>query len=238
VDRAHRKERSLAFFLLFLIVFSFQISVESLASPTISVARTKSLNTRHSVLPAASTDNSRSSPMSIFANDLVEKEVASSSPHIVFPGGGIFFYYQAGLVSFLRESGYDLSNCTFAGASAGALTATLTATDVDFYEATDLALKMAAKAGVWDRSAGLQGIWGPMIEDWLDTLLPPSIDPIQGRVTLLVTPVPSFGKTKISEFNDRTDLIKCNMASVHLVSHWMRSSYPNASILHAHHFTH
>jgi hypothetical protein len=142
----------------------------------------------------------------------------SSYPHIVFPGGGIFFYYQAGVVNYLRENGYDLSNCNFAGASAGALTATLTAADVDFYEATDLALGMAAKAGVWDRTAGLQGIWGPMIEEWLDALVPLTIDSIQDRVTLLVTPVPSFGKTKIFQFFDRADLIQCNMASVHLVS--------------------
>ena len=136
---------------------------------------------------------------------------------IVFPGGGIFFYYQAGLINFLRER-YDLSTCSFAGASAGALTATLTAADVDFFEATDLALKMAADAGVWDRSGGLQGIWGPMIEEWLDALLPESIDTLQDRITLLVTPIPSFGKKKISRFQNKQDLIKCNMASVHLVS--------------------
>ncbi len=141
----------------------------------------------------------------------------ASATHIVFPGGGIFFYYQAGLVNFVRER-YDLSSCTFAGASAGALTATLTAADVDFFEATDLALKQAADAGVWDRSSGLQGIWGPLIEEWLDELLPESIDALQDRITLLVTPIPTFGKTKISRFQNRKDLIKCNMASVHLVS--------------------
>jgi len=140
-----------------------------------------------------------------------------TSTRIVFPGGGIFFYYQAGLVNFLRE-GYDLSSCTFSGASAGALTATLTAADVDFFEATELALKLAADAGVWDRTGGLQGIWGPMIEEWLNELLPASIEPLQDRITLLVTPVPSFGKTKVSRFKDKKDLIKCNMASVHLVS--------------------
>jgi hypothetical protein len=139
------------------------------------------------------------------------------STHIVFPGGGIFFYYQAGLVTFLRENNYDLASCSFSGASAGALTATLTATDVDFYKATDLALSMAADAGVWDRRSGLQGIWGPMIEEWLNTLLPASIDSIEGRLTLLVTPVPSFGKLKVSNFLDRNELIQCNMASVHLV---------------------
>jgi hypothetical protein len=141
----------------------------------------------------------------------------SDGSHLIFPGGGIFFYWQAGVVSYLREEGYDLSSCSFSGASAGALTATLATAEVDFYEATDLALKLAADAGVWDRSKGLQGIWGPMIEEWLDTLLPASIDGIEGRLSLLVTPIPSFGKTKISSFLDKKDLIECNMASIHLV---------------------
>ena len=35
---------------------------------------------------------------------------------------------------------------------------------------------------------------------------------------LTVTPIPSFGKKKISSFMDKNDLIRCNMASVHLVS--------------------
>ena len=157
------------------------------------------------------------------------KSIDTSSPsrsntRIVFPGGGIFFYYQAGLVNFLRE-GYDLSTCSFSGASAGALTATLTAADVDFYEATELALKLAADSGVWDRSGGLQGIWGPLIEEWLDSLLPTSIESLEDRITLLVTPIPSFGKTKVSSFEDRNDLIRCNMASVHLVSKYQICIY-------------
>lgn len=148
-------------------------------------------------------------------SECIDTSSSFSTTHIVFPGGGIFFYYQAGLVNFLRER-YDLSTCTFSGASAGALTATLTAADVDFCEATDLALKLAENAGVWDRTGGLQGIWGPLIEEWLDSLLPTCIDTLQDRITLLVTPIPSFGKTKISRFENRKDLIHCNMASVHL----------------------
>lgn len=31
-----------------------------------------------------------------------------------------------------------------------------------------------------------------------------------------MTPVPSFGKSRVSEFVDKDDLIRCNMASVHL----------------------
>jgi hypothetical protein len=143
---------------------------------------------------------------------------SSSPPHLVFPGGGIFFYWQAGAVSYLREHGYNLTSVTAAGASAGALTATLTATGVDFYQATELALDMADQAGVWDRSGGLQGIWGPMIHDWLDELLPDNaVERVEdGRLSLLVTPLPMFGKQKVNSFKDRNDLIRCNMASVHL----------------------
>lgn len=109
--------------------------------------------------------------------------LTSSSTHFVFPGGGIFFYWQAGVVSYLREQGYDLGDITLAGASAGALTATLTASDVDFYDATQLALDLAEEAGVWDRRGGLQGVWGPIIERWLDELLPCNvIDKIGNRV--------------------------------------------------------
>jgi len=128
------------------------------------------------------------------------------------------FYWKAGVVTYLREQGYDLSTVQLSGASAGALTATLTATDVDFYQATDLALKMAADAGVWDRSGGLQGIWGPLIYDWLDELLPDdSVERVNERLSLLVTPVPNLlAKERISQFTDKEDLIRCNMASVHL----------------------
>lgn len=140
-------------------------------------------------------------------------------PHLIFPGGGIYFYWQAGAVTYLRENGYDLDATTMTGASAGALTATLAATNVDFYKATELALSLAADAGVWDRSGGLQGIWGPMIHDWLDELLPEdAVDRVNknARLTLLVTPVPSFGKEKVRLFRNREDLIQGNTASVHL----------------------
>lgn len=113
-----------------------------------------------------------------------------SSAHLVFPGGGLFFYWQAGVVTYLRENGYDLSQVTLSGASAGALTATLAATNVDFYQATELALKLSQEAGVWDRKGGLQGIWGPMIESWLLTLLPENCtEMVNDRVSALDTAV-------------------------------------------------
>ena len=156
----------------------------------------------------------------------------------------LFFYWQAGVVTYLREQSYNLDGVRVGGASAGALTATLTAANVDFYEATDLALRLATEAGVWDRSNGLQGIWGPLIETWLHTLLPDDVvETVNGKVRLfhrcavrsdsllltphpastvplclLLTEIPGFKKKRVDDFRSKHDLIDCNMASVHLVS--------------------
>jgi hypothetical protein len=168
-------------------------------------------------LPAAA-DLSRVSVTSIV---VPEEMVDIFSQKYTYRSGGIYFYWQAGVVCYLNEKGYDLDQCRMSGASAGALTATLAATRVNFYEATDLALTLAAKAKVWDRGLGLQGIWGPLIEEWLLALLPDEeaglmeyVD--EGRLRLLVTPIPSFGKLAISKYEDKIDLIRCNMASIHL----------------------
>jgi len=146
--------------------------------------------------------------------------IEDSAPplHLAYRGGGIFFYWQAGVITYLREQGYDLSKTSSTGASAGALTATLTACDVDFYKATDLALEMAKEAGIWDRPGGLQGIWGSLIREWLDILLPENAVAKMDEhdASLLVTPFPRLGKERICSFADRQDLIDCNMASVHI----------------------
>lgn len=43
---------------------------------------------------------------------------------------------------------------------------------------------------IWSRPLGLAGVWGAMVEDWLDELLPDEADKIcRDRVHLLVTAV-------------------------------------------------
>ena len=53
---------------------------------------------------------------------------------------------------------YHLSGVDFVGASAGALTATLAATNVDHNKALDLALTLAERDGVFKRGS-LGGVW-------------------------------------------------------------------------------
>lgn len=164
-------------------------------------------------------------PKSFSPNETKSK---SHPPHFIFPGGGLFFYWQAGAITYLREAGYDMDQVTASGASAGALTATLLATNVDFIQATELALQLSEEAGVWDRKGGLQGIWGSLIEEWLDKLLPENAsDLANNRLSILVTKIPSFGKEKVTTFQDKQDLIQCNMASVHLP--WFLNSKWTAS---------
>mmetsp|Transcript_8042 Transcript_8042/g.10302 ORF Transcript_8042/g.10302 Transcript_8042/m.10302 type:complete len:279 (-) Transcript_8042:87-923(-) len=152
----------------------------------------------------------------------------SKGTTMIFPGGGIFFYWQAGVVTYLREAGYDLSDVTFVGASAGALVATFTAADVDFEEATDLALSMCDDYGVWKRPLGLFGVWGKIVELWLDKLLhEDSLELATDRLCILLTSIPSFEKQKISFFHDKRDLIAANMASVHIP--WFMNFSPCAS---------
>ena len=104
---------------------------------------------------------------------------------------------------------------------------------------------MSDDNNIWERPLGLQGVWGSIIYDWLDTLLPDDADLLVkeevrqllfmrvcdvfdphliscaslSQLHILLTPVPSFGKSIISQFDSRKDLIQANMASVHLVSH-------------------
>ena len=137
---------------------------------------------------------------------------------IVFPGAGLFFYWQAGAVQYLREAGYDLSKVSMSGASAGAITATLAATRVDFNHATDVALRLGRDAGVWSRPLGLLGIWGDLIEQWLDEILPADAEVLanENNLSILLTSLPTLGKQRVSNFSDRNDLIRANIATIHL----------------------
>lgn len=140
---------------------------------------------------------------------------------IIFPGGGIFFYWQAGVITHLREQSYALDNqqIRLTGASAGAICATLTALDISFEDATRLALAKAREAGVWDRPLGLYGIWGNLIGEWLEELIIDDdklLSRVNEKVSLLVTEVPSFQTKKLSRFASKQDLIGANMASIHI----------------------
>ena len=92
----------------------------------------------------------------------------STRPALYFPGGGLYYWWQAGVVERLQRSDHASPVC---GASAGALAATLYKCDVDMDRARDLALELSTP--LLDRGAlGLIGRWGPVVRSWLEELLP------------------------------------------------------------------
>ena len=146
------------------------------------------------------------------------RPVVPSNPRCVyFTGAGIYYYWQAGAAKYMQEY-CDLSSLPVVGASAGALTSTLLLSGADFDEATLSAIKIAEEYQIFSNKNGLAGIWGVLIRDWLDKVLPEDIN-IENfsNMQISVTPVLPFRKTTlISDFYSRADLIDACLASCHI----------------------
>lgn len=135
---------------------------------------------------------------------------------IAFGGAGIFFWWELGCIQWLAER-YDLKRTPMVGASGGALAATLAATGVDPEKALESALRLGLEYGIWERPLGLMGIWGQIIREWLDELLPENAGTLcRDRVELIVTKLPYFQLEAYSDFESKEDLINVNMSSVHV----------------------
>jgi len=138
------------------------------------------------------------------------------TPVLSFCGGGVYFWWQLGVVKFLRER-YDLSKTNLLGASSGAIAATLTACGVSAEHALQSAMKLAKERKLLDKPLGVVGVWGKEVRDWLhDTLPQEAADMCRERVKLLVTELPFCRQMPIGRFSCRNDLINVNMASAHV----------------------
>ena len=151
-----------------------------------------------------------------------QRTATASGPVLIFPGDGIFFWWQAGAVEGLRKR-FDLSRIPVAGSSAGALSAVGIACELDMHRAMDGAFRLSAEAGVWDRGKfGLFGLWGGTLRTWLDELLPDDAHNLcNDRVHVAMKSVPHlsqpyFRTQLVGNFRSREDLISATMASVHI----------------------
>ncbi|KAL4419027.1 hypothetical protein ABPG77_010014 [Micractinium sp. CCAP 211/92] len=144
------------------------------------------------------------------------EQATATQPILSFAGGGIFFWWELGCLRYLHRN-FDLSKVQLVGASAGGLIATLAACGVDEDKAVRVAYRIAQEYGVFERPGGLAGIWGSLIREWLDELLPEDAAELcRGRVRLVVTEVPSLRLRYLEDFASKQDLIDANMTSVHI----------------------
>lgn len=89
--------------------------------------------------------------------------------------------------------------------------------------ALEVALTLSNEANVFSRGKwGLLGIWGDLIERWLEEMLPEEAAArCAGRVVLAAGAVPRvdrpwFEAELLTRFDSRRDLIEANLASIHV----------------------
>ena len=140
---------------------------------------------------------------------------------IYFTGGGIFFWWQSGFGQYWNENCQnECNNIPLIGASAGSLTAALIACNVDFYDSLDFVLKQAERERLYDRKS-LFLIWGKLIEEWLEYLLPDKL-PLQAQENLYIALSPlnvlrvGSRVELVSNFNTKSDLKSALLASCHI----------------------
>ena len=137
----------------------------------------------------------------------------------MFPGGGLYFWWQLGAVERLREEdGAPVGDVV--GASAGALAAVLYLCDVDGRAARELALDLTVESGrILGRGAwGLVGNWGPVVRRWLEELLPEDAAERCARARLLHLRRRRWRieRAAAGPFADRDDVVDAALASAHV----------------------
>lgn len=146
----------------------------------------------------------------------MELQTSKNPLWVSFAGGGIYFFWQLGALKELQER-YDLTKVPMAGASSGALVAVMAACDVDPELIFEEAYKLAVDNDIWNRKFGLLGIWGGLIREWLDRLLPENAHEMcSHRLHVIIGKAPKLDQFEVNRFDSKEDLIEAVMASAHV----------------------
>jgi hypothetical protein len=137
---------------------------------------------------------------------------------IYFRGGGIYYYWQAGACQYLRDhiDPVTLRDIPVVGASAGSLSATLLKCGVNFYDATAFVVEQAEREKVYEKGS-LLGIWGGLVREWLNAMIPDQVECSDLNLHITLTPLNPLRPTFLAnDFHDKADLIEACMGSVHI----------------------
>jgi len=146
----------------------------------------------------------------------------SGKQAVLFNGGGIFFWWQAGFCQFCLEQGFVKdaleSDVKVIGTSAGALSAALLASGADFKKAADFAIYQTKRDKIIE-SKRLAFVWGGIVEEWLTELLPNESQLLFQNTFITATPADLFKGVRqdvLSNFQSKEDVVQACMASVHI----------------------
>jgi hypothetical protein len=102
------------------------------------------------------------------------------------------------------------------GASAGSLTATFLLANADFKFASEKALELAENNKVYERKSGLAGIWGNLLKEWLEIVIPNEVTSSDfEKLHISVTP-PLKPSKLVTGFQNKSDVIEACLASCHV----------------------
>lgn len=132
------------------------------------------------------------------------------------PGAGIYFFWQLGCAQYMKDN-CDLKKLPcIVGASAGSLTAAFLLSNADLKYATQKALDLAERANVYERKSGLAGIWGVLLREWLEDVIPNDVKPEDlTKLQIAVTPTLKAPKL-VTGFQSKADLVDACLASCHV----------------------
>lgn len=165
------------------------------------------------------------------ATDVPDRRPPARPPFsLTFAEGGIFFWWQLGVANALHQQAENrcgIPCASFTGASAGAIAAVAMACGLHPEKALAKGQQLAVDNGEYNRPFPLLCTWGPLIRQWLETLLPEdAAERCSGRVGLIINPLPNLHPIRVTSFTSREDLIDCCMAAVHLP--WVLDGQPYA----------
>ncbi|EIE27184.1 hypothetical protein COCSUDRAFT_45766 [Coccomyxa subellipsoidea C-169] len=124
--------------------------------------------------------------------------------------------WPKGAVKYLQQR-FDIERWQMRGASAGALVATLAACNVNSEVAFESAHRLSVENKLFERPLGLAGVWGSIVRQWLEDILPANAaDKCRGRLKLVVTDIRGFQLAYIDDFATKDEVIDANLASAHI----------------------
>mmetsp|Transcript_15297 Transcript_15297/g.20961 ORF Transcript_15297/g.20961 Transcript_15297/m.20961 type:complete len:315 (-) Transcript_15297:1840-2784(-) len=137
---------------------------------------------------------------------------------VYFSGAGIYFWWQMGAAKYMKEncSPELFTSTPILGASAGSITASLLLTNADLESIPDCAIKIAEEWKLYTRKTGLAGVWGGMLKQWLEMVIPETVT-AESLQNLHIALTPTFRPSKlVTGITERSDLIDAIMASCHV----------------------
>ena len=140
--------------------------------------------------------------------------MSTQTQHLVFPGGGVYFWWQAGTIKALQEK-VKLNSGKFSmyGASAGSISSVMAACGINLELAMKLALDLPQKTRHLSH--------GNLIELWLSQILPEDCHiRCSNRVHISITTITlSFlplHRKVVSVFDSKQDVIDACLTSSHI----------------------